>query len=231
MKYVFLIKLTLYLEPIKIILYICIPNGRFFMNDSRAHILKIAVNLFLLKSYRDVTLKEIVEKSGLSKGAFYHYFESKEVLFKEVVEHFLVSAGESVYVDIPNLSLRDFISSYLERMVEFLNMLKQEIGALDASKGLNYFSMSFDALRILSGFSERIAQVHHKELAIWMEVVRNAKASGEITTFLSDAQVARLFISTGDGRGMHMILEGKIEDVPGELFTTWNGLLSLLKGQ
>lgn len=201
------------------------------MSESRAHILKVAVNLFLQKSYGDVTLKEIVEKSGLSKGAFYHYFESKEQLFREVIEHFLVAAGDSVYNDVSTLSLKGFINEYLERMVKFLEKLKQDIGVLDANKGLNYFSMSFDALRILPGFSEQMEEIHRKELAIWTKAVSNARASGEIHTVLSDTQVAKLFISTSDGRGIHMILEGKIEDIPGELFTIWNGILGLLKGK
>ncbi len=201
------------------------------MNDSRQHILKIAVNLFLQKNYREVTMKEIVEKTGLSKGAFYHYFESKEALFREVVEVFLMSAGDSLYNDIPNNSLSEFINVYLERMIQFLDYLKKEIGSLDNDMGLNYFGMSFDALRILPGFADRMQEMHKKELEIWTEVVGNARKSEEIVTFLSDTQVARLFINTADGRGIHLILEGRLEDITGEVFTMWNGILRLLKGK
>jgi len=62
-----------------------IPNGRFekgdkFMNDTREHILKVAFNLFLLKSYKEVTMAELVEKTGMSKGAFYHYFKIYDIV-------------------------------------------------------------------------------------------------------------------------------------------------------
>ena len=54
------------------------------MNESKEHIITVASKLFLQKNFKEVTMKEIVDKTGLSKGAFYHYFESKEQLFLEV---------------------------------------------------------------------------------------------------------------------------------------------------
>ncbi len=51
------------------------------MNQTKEFILKTAFSLFLQKNYKAVTLKEIVDKTGLSKGAFYHYYTSKEKLF------------------------------------------------------------------------------------------------------------------------------------------------------
>ena len=58
------------------------------MNSTKEHILKIALILFLQKSFKEVTMKEIVQKTGLSKGAFYHYFSSKEELFNEIIHTF-----------------------------------------------------------------------------------------------------------------------------------------------
>jgi AcrR family transcriptional regulator len=58
------------------------------MSDSRTHILETAANLFMQKSYKEVTMKEIVDKTGLSKGAFYLHFRSKEQLFMEVTDYF-----------------------------------------------------------------------------------------------------------------------------------------------
>ena len=59
------------------------------MNQTKEHIITVACELFLQKSFKEVTMKEIVKQTGLSKGAFYHYFESKEQLFQEVLDFFL----------------------------------------------------------------------------------------------------------------------------------------------
>ena len=56
------------------------------MSSTKDHILQVALNLFLQSSYKEVTMCELVEKSGMSKGAFYYYFKSKEELFCAVMK-------------------------------------------------------------------------------------------------------------------------------------------------
>ena len=41
---------------------------------------KIITDLFYEQGYEDTTIEEIIEKSGTSKGSFYHYFEGKDAL-------------------------------------------------------------------------------------------------------------------------------------------------------
>ena len=56
------------------------------MKNTKEHILQTSLLLFLQKSYTDVTMSEIVKQTGLSKGAIFHYFSSKEALFKEIAQ-------------------------------------------------------------------------------------------------------------------------------------------------
>ncbi|MDR2424627.1 MAG: TetR/AcrR family transcriptional regulator, partial [Prevotellaceae bacterium] len=65
--------------------------------DTKQHILETACLLFLKKSYKEVTLKEIIRETGLSNGAFYHHFESKEQLFKEVIDTHLFRIARQLY--------------------------------------------------------------------------------------------------------------------------------------
>jgi AcrR family transcriptional regulator len=48
-------------------------------------LVKVARGLFEAKGYPGVTLAEVVAKAGVTKGALYHYFESKEDLFRAVL--------------------------------------------------------------------------------------------------------------------------------------------------
>jgi TetR/AcrR family transcriptional repressor of nem operon len=59
------------------------------MTDAKDHIIKVALSLFLKNSYKGLTMKEIVKKSGLSKGAFYHYFKNKEELFRTTLDFYI----------------------------------------------------------------------------------------------------------------------------------------------
>ncbi len=48
--------------------------------NTKGKIIKAAWDLFYDVGYEDTTVEEIIEKSGTSKGSFYHYFEGKDAL-------------------------------------------------------------------------------------------------------------------------------------------------------
>lgn len=48
--------------------------------NTRGRIINAAWELFYEQGYEDTTIEEIIEKSGTSKGSFYHYFEGKDAL-------------------------------------------------------------------------------------------------------------------------------------------------------
>jgi TetR/AcrR family transcriptional repressor of nem operon len=52
------------------------------MADTRDQILTTAFKLFFEKGYKEVTMSELVKETGLSKGAFYHYFLYSEFLLR-----------------------------------------------------------------------------------------------------------------------------------------------------
>jgi len=56
------------------------------MSVARERLLESAKRLFSQKGYYATSVEDIVESVGLSKGAFYFYFKSKEELFKSLVE-------------------------------------------------------------------------------------------------------------------------------------------------
>ena len=191
--------------------------------------MKVAFNLFLQKGYKEVSLNEIVGNVGLTKGAFYHYFRGKDHLFREVVDRFVIEGGDKVYEGIPKDNLKKFMTSYLERITAFIDQIQREITSPGQKMGINYFNLAFDALRILPGFAEEMNKMHLRERHIWMEVINHARENGEIATHLSDAQLAKMFISINDGIGMYLISEGKVEEVTGEVFSIWNGMYNLIR--
>ncbi len=199
------------------------------MNETKEKILRVAFNLFLQKSYKEVSLKEIVDKVGLTKGAFYHHFKGKEELFAGVIDIYLIAGGHNIYNNISKTSLKTFISEYLEKIVEFIDRVNHEIVNPGEKVGVTYFNMTLDALRILPKFDERMQQIHKEEKQIWVDVINNSRLNGEISTNLSDTQLAKIFISTNEGKGMRLLLQGRVEDIPGEVFSLWNSVYNMIK--
>jgi AcrR family transcriptional regulator len=52
----------------------------------KAEILDAAEKLFIEKSYERASVNDIIKSVGLSKGAFYYYFKSKEEVLGEILE-------------------------------------------------------------------------------------------------------------------------------------------------
>jgi AcrR family transcriptional regulator len=53
--------------------------------ETRARLVAAAKQIFERDGFLDARISDIAEKAGLSHGSFYHYFESKEEVFREVV--------------------------------------------------------------------------------------------------------------------------------------------------
>ncbi len=59
------------------------------IQKSREKILEMAGRLFSEKGYDATSVHEICTKAGVSKGAFYHYFSTKEILFLILMEEWV----------------------------------------------------------------------------------------------------------------------------------------------
>jgi AcrR family transcriptional regulator len=65
-----------------------------------------AMRLIASKGYEQLSIQDVLDEVGSSKGAFYHYFNSKAALLAAVVEHSVDAAAASLVpiVADPNLS-------------------------------------------------------------------------------------------------------------------------------
>jgi len=54
--------------------------------QTRARLLEAAKKIFEENGFLEARISDIAERAGLSHGAFYHYFDSKEQIFREIAE-------------------------------------------------------------------------------------------------------------------------------------------------
>jgi AcrR family transcriptional regulator len=64
------------------------PRQRFYNLPSAARdeLLKLALDEFAKRGFDEASLNEILAKAGISKGAYYYYFDDKEDLFATAVD-------------------------------------------------------------------------------------------------------------------------------------------------
>jgi AcrR family transcriptional regulator len=83
----------------------------------RAQFLDCAEGLFFSQGYEATTVNDIIDRAGLSKGAFYHYFDSKEALLDALAERVAaraIHAAEPILED-PSLDALARLNAFLEQ--------------------------------------------------------------------------------------------------------------------
>ena len=93
-----------------------------------AKILDSARLVFCRKGYLDVTMKDIIEECGISRGGIYLYFSSVEEIYREVVARRNKSKFEAVRKSIEeNVEFLSLLDSYFatqkERLLHMENSL------------------------------------------------------------------------------------------------------------
>jgi AcrR family transcriptional regulator len=74
--------------------------------------------LLAKKGYDNTSIADIIEKVGIAKGTFYHYFSSKDDLLDAIVDRMFHKIWDSVEVIVANDDL-DAIGKFLKAFVAF----------------------------------------------------------------------------------------------------------------
>lgn len=84
----------------------------------RTELLDCAQALFLARGYEQASLNDVIAAAGISKGAFYHYFSSKEALLEALAERFTAVALASVQdiIDAPDLDALTRLNALMARL-------------------------------------------------------------------------------------------------------------------
>lgn len=67
---------------------------------TRQKISAAAKNLFSIHGYSETTINDIITAAGITKGAFYHYFKSKEAVCGEIIDS-IQSEYQNIFESLP----------------------------------------------------------------------------------------------------------------------------------
>lgn len=193
------------------------------MTDSKKQIVQTALQLFLRYPYKEVSLRDIVNEVGLTKGAFYHYYTSKDQLFEEVVRYFYNHVMITDYRDFPKTSLKEFYEYYLEVL--------QKPSYYDEGEGdTNFFVFLSEASKRVPAFQEIHLAQRKKESWAWEEIMEIAKRNKEIKTEISNEDLSRMFLNMSDGVSLNRAFYGKDGlTALNEIGKDWDNFYNLLK--
>lgn len=140
------------------------------MNDKKTQLILAAMKLFGERDYHTASVQDIVSLAGVSKGAFYQHFQSKEELLFSIFNHYFdrIRAGLQEVLSDTSPDPRDALirgihlqcQSVLENK-DFLCMMVKGIAFTEKSIGE---LMALESVRQLRWFQERIVALYGPEL-------------------------------------------------------------------
>lgn len=182
------------------------------MKDTKDQILKAAYDILLTGSYESLTFSSIGKATGLTKGAVYHHFSSKEALFVAVIDKYIMNSSKSI-------GDKDY-SSLAEMIEDTISFVKQEVSVenlknanFDKSLPLQYISINLEAFRHYPDYDKVGYSYYTKEAEKWKRVLDDAVLSGEIRSDIDTEVVASSFMIHGTGLLANMILQDSLDFV------------------
>jgi AcrR family transcriptional regulator len=101
-------------------------------NAKRSEILDVALRLVYSKGYQEMSIQDILDGLGISRGAFYHYFDSKQALLKALVER-MGRVAEQILLPVvqdPHLNAIQKFRRYFEASARWKDAQKTLIVSL-----------------------------------------------------------------------------------------------------
>ncbi|MDR2039314.1 MAG: TetR/AcrR family transcriptional regulator [Bacteroidales bacterium] len=161
--------------------------------DTREHILTVAFDMFMQKGYKGVTMSDLERMTGLTKGAFYHYFKDKAKIFSAALsEKFGKMEFRPDSQWLKDVSLHDFIEAYvtyLGKVIHYFHHL--QINYAD----LQFSNIVLDAIRFIPDFKENVKRRSSEEITMWERVIFRAKENNEIKSDLETTVLSYTFLS------------------------------------
>lgn len=169
------------------------------MSNTKDHIVDQAYRLFLTKSYEAVSISDISDAIGLTKGALYHHFVNKEDLFRAVIDKYLSVIGMAEIRE--GISLAEFVDSDIGYVREIVNTI-----CVDHLPFIpvNYLSLLIDALRHYPGYALEQENFFTRQIEKLRVIIENAIKTGEVRPDVDPYMAALNFFSISVGVAANM---------------------------
>ena len=155
-----------------------------------------AFKLFLSKPFEAVSIADIEEASGMTRGAITYYAKDKIGLFYSVVKHY--------FVDTQNLkqkivksefgSLKDFIEAYVDGCQETMNRFS-DVDKTVQNASRAYATLVLQICKYFPDLHSQYLENRNQEIIIWIGVLQRAIENKQRRSDIDIMNTARNFMN------------------------------------
>lgn len=194
------------------------------MSDAKDFIINKAACLFISNSYEAVSISDISNAIGFTKGALYHHFKNKEELFKAVIDKHLII--QKIEFDEEQGSLIEFNNVCL---LNARNSLQRLVSNAPRFEIINYMSLIADSFRHYPGFADKKIKFMNDETDKIKKILNKAIEKSEIRSDIDTAYIAQIYFSMMLGLTGPIIQNQSIDEAIQKLEGQISQLYLLLK--
>lgn len=133
--------------------------------ESRERILNVSSRLFRTRGFNATGIDQIMEEAGLTAGAFYAHFKSKEDLFEKSLEHALFHARKLLTKDTEKLTGEEKTAVVLKRYCSVAHRDFPEKGCVLPALAAEIYRGTPQSKRIVESYIEQWADLISENLS------------------------------------------------------------------
>ncbi|BCD99766.1 TetR/AcrR family transcriptional regulator [Marinagarivorans cellulosilyticus] len=137
--------------------------------QTRDRILEAAFTEMYENGFQGMRIENVLQKTGLAKGALYHHFPSKKSLGYAVVDEVLFTIKKQLLHGLPES--KDPITAYCQILTELANQITED----DVVRGCPLNNLSQEMCGLDEGFKTRLAAIYN----YWQQTLTTALAFGQ----------------------------------------------------
>ena len=176
--------------------------------NTKELILSTAFRLFASENFEAVSMSRLEKTTGLSKGAFYHHFKSKEEIFIAAMDKFYFE--ETVPCELSDTCFKTFIDTRIKEIEAKAKALKSLLKL--KKTGTSSFGLMNTALLHYPDFAGMVKEKQNVEESIWESIIISAQKKGELNTTLNPKLLSCQFLALIDGVGIRCMLSDKVSE-------------------
>ena len=150
-------------------------------DDTRKRILSVSKRLFLKKGFRDTTTRDIAREAGINLSNLYHYFSSKDELFRQLLKP-ATDTLEAMLTEHHSVKGEDILSMQEEGYME--QSLEEYMGVIRKYRSLLKLLLLKSQGSSLEGYKEYYVDKSTRLVLDWLKTMKEKHP--EINTKVSD---------------------------------------------
>jgi TetR/AcrR family transcriptional repressor of nem operon len=165
--------------------------------NTKLCLIEKGIEIMIEKGYNNTGIQEVLQATGVPKGSFYYYFDSKEDFGLQIINQFEERFNEKLRSCLDDKSL-----SPVSRLKKYCEDGRKNLESQNCRKGCLIGNLSQEMADQSEVFRARLEEVMTKWRNRFAQCIQEGQKQGEINSQFDHVQLAEFFLSGWEGAVM-----------------------------